>query len=110
MAGLLSGSEKEKEIVSEADRLDVRDKAPLVLVELLFDANMLLQIKQYKSLLRRFTDNNEKAQRYLMGGFEQLVGNVHPNALMPRTAHILKAFYEEDILDEDSIMEWSKKV
>lgn len=45
-----------------------------------------------------------------MGGFEQLVGNVHPNALMPRTAHILKAFYEEDILDEDSIMEWSKKV
>lgn len=50
---MLGGSEKEKEIVSEADRLDVHDKAPLVLMELLFDANMLLQIKQYKSLLRR---------------------------------------------------------
>lgn len=46
----------------------------------------------------------------MLGGFEQLVGNVHPDVLMPKTAHILKALYEEDILDEDSIMDWSKKV
>lgn len=50
---MIIGSEKEKEIVFEAERLDIKDKAPLVLLELLFDANMLQQIKQFKSLLRR---------------------------------------------------------
>ncbi|ESO00648.1 hypothetical protein HELRODRAFT_185763 [Helobdella robusta] len=109
VANMLGGAEREKELMLEAERLDVRDKAPMVLLELLFDSNMLTQIKQYKSLLRRFTDGNEKAQKYLLGAFEQLVGNDHHDLLMPKTAHILKAFYEEDILDEEVIIDWDKK-
>jgi len=103
------GAEREKEIVSEAERLDIKDKAPLVLAELLYDSNMLQQIKTYRSLLIRFTKENVKAQRYLLGGFEQLVGNVHRDALLPKVPHILKDFYEADILDEEVILEWNNK-
>ena len=58
----------------------------------------------------QFTQENEKAQKYLLGGFEQLVGNVYPSTLMVKVPHILKAFYDADILDEDTLIEWDKKV
>ena len=58
----------------------------------------------------QFTHVNQKAQKYLLGGFEQLVGNVHKEALMPKAVHILKAFYDGDILDEEVIIDWDKKV
>ena len=43
----------EKDVVMEADRLDVKEKAPLVLAELLFDENIMQQIKRYRSLFLR---------------------------------------------------------
>jgi len=58
----------------------------------------------------QFTIGNVKAQRYLLGGFEQLVGNVHPDALLSKVPNILKSFYDLDILDEEVIIEWDKKV
>ena len=42
-------SQKQK-IKAEAERLDVVDKAAGVLAELLFDADILQQIKDYRSL------------------------------------------------------------
>jgi translation initiation factor 5 len=109
VAGELTGLEREKEIVVEAERLAIRDKAPLVLAELLYDVNILQQIKQYRTLFCRLTHENMKAQRYLLGAFEQLVGIVHPDTLMPKVPHILKAFYEHDIIDESVIIEWDDK-
>ena len=44
---------REKEVLAEADRLDIKDKAPLVLAEVLFDNNALQQIKTYTNLLKR---------------------------------------------------------
>jgi translation initiation factor 5 len=108
-ADCVVGADNEKEIVSEAERLDVKDKAPLILAELLYDQDMLTQIKRYRSLLVRFTAGNQKAQSYLLGGFEQLVGNVHPTVLLPKVLHILKAFYELDIVEEEVLIEWDKK-
>ena len=49
----MNGAEREKEIVLEAERLEIRDKAPLVLAELLYDTNIIAQIKQHRSLFRR---------------------------------------------------------
>jgi len=106
VAGELTGAEQEKGIVIEAERLEIKDKAPLVLAELLYDVNILQQIKQYRSLFCRLTSDDPKAQRYLLGAFEQLVGIVHPEALMPKIPHILKAFYEFDIVDEAVLIEW----
>jgi len=49
----VSGADREKEIVLEAERLEIRDKAPLVLAELLYDTNIIAQIKQYRTLFCR---------------------------------------------------------
>ncbi len=52
-ADSLTGTVYEKEILAEAERLEVREKAPMVLAELLYDGNMLQQIKTYRSLFLR---------------------------------------------------------
>ena len=100
----------EKEILSEAERLEVENKAPIILCELLFsNAKILAQIKAHKRLFLRFTNKNQKAQKYLMGGIEKTI-ETHKDVLLPKVAHILKAFYDEDIIDEEVILEWAKKV
>ena len=42
-----------KEIVAEAERLDIKDKAVLALSEVLFDSNMLSQIPKFRNLFLR---------------------------------------------------------
>ena len=39
-----------------------------------------------------------------------IVGQSFPKELMPKTAHILKAFYDNDLVEEEVILEWAKKV
>ena len=43
----------EKEIICEAERLEIMEKAPLVLAELLFNDQILTQLKRYRNLLLR---------------------------------------------------------
>lgn len=101
----------QKEIVAEAERLDIRDKAVIVLCELLFNdpAKILMQIKNNRNLFIRFTMDNPKAQKYLLRGFELTVKEFKNN-LVPRVPHVLKAFYDADILDEKVLLEWGSKV
>ena len=54
--------------------------------------------------------DNRKAQKTLLGAFEILVGQEHPELLLPRVLLILKAFYDCDLLEEESILEWAEKV
>lgn len=91
-----------KLVVNEAERLDVKDKAVLLLCRVLFDSDpskITSLIKPNRPLLLRFTLNNKKAQRYLLGGLETLIV-AHKNALLPKVSHILKAFYDEDIIEQ----------
>ena len=80
-----------------------------MMCELIFDGKILTQIKTYKRLMLRFTNENTKAQKYLMGGIEKTI-ETHKDVLLPKVAHILKSFYDEDIIDEEVILEWGKKV
>lgn len=98
-----------KDLYGEADRLDVLHKAPLILAELLFSTNIIAETRKHRNLLLRFTVEQEKAQRYLMGGLEQIIA-LHPDKLMDKVAGILKLFYDQDILDEKTILEWASKV
>lgn len=107
-AAQLSGVEAEKDIVGEAERLDIKEKAPLVLAELLYDNKMVAQIKQYRTLFLRFTHEAQKAQKYLLGAFEQLVGNEHKE-LKAKIPQILKTFYDLDIIEEEVLIDWDKK-
>ena len=96
------------DIVTEADRLDVKDKAPLILCQLLFNIQIISQIKTYCGLLSRFTTGNKKAQKSLLGGVERVV-QLHQDTLLPKVAHILKTLYDFDILEEKVLIEWGSK-
>lgn len=78
-----------KELITEAERLEIKTKAPLILAELLFDQNIAAQAKKYRVLLLRFTHDDIKAQKYLIRGIEQVIA-LHKNALMPKVPGILK--------------------
>jgi translation initiation factor 5 len=99
----------QKELFDEAKRLDIKDKAALILADLLFTENILDEIKKYKMLFLRFCLENKKAQKYLLGGYEKLVGDIYKEKLFANAVKILKLFYDEEILDEDVIIEWSLK-
>lgn len=98
------------EIVTEADRLDIKDKGVLALSEVLFDKNMLEEIPKFRNLFLRFLHGNHKAQKYMLGAFELLIGQSFPADLMPKAVRILKALYDADLLEEEVILQWSEKV
>ncbi|KAI8116809.1 Eukaryotic translation initiation factor 5 [Lucilia cuprina] len=102
-AGKLESVAEHKDLLIEAERLDIVNKASLVLAELLFSENLPQDVRKHRVLLLRFTHNNPKAQRYLIGGIEQ-------DKLLAKVAGIFKLFYDADILDEKVILEWSQKV
>jgi len=100
-----------KELFVEAERLEVTNKAPLVLCEVLLcdTEEPIKKIKTHKLVFVRFTNENQKAQKYLLGGIEKLI-EMKRDVLLPKVAVIFKTLYDEDILDEEVIIEWAKKV
>uniref|UniRef100_A0A1B6E3K8 Eukaryotic translation initiation factor 5 n=1 Tax=Clastoptera arizonana TaxID=38151 RepID=A0A1B6E3K8_9HEMI len=107
-AGNLDNPATGKEILAQAERLEIKTKAPLVLAELLFDDKIHLEIKKHRVLLLRFTHKDHKAQKYLMGGIEQVI-ELHKETLLPKVHIILKLFYDADILEEKVLLEWAGK-
>ncbi|TNN66982.1 Eukaryotic translation initiation factor 5 [Liparis tanakae] len=99
----------DKEILAEAERLDVTAMGPLILSELLFNENIRDQVKKYQRHFLRFCHNNKKAQKYLLGGFECVV-KLHKVQLLARVPIILKDLYDADLLEEDVIFAWAEKV
>jgi len=106
---LAAGKLDDKELLTEAERLDVRAKAALILAELLFTQNILTEIKGRRIVLLRFCHENPKCQKYLMGGIEQVI-KLQKEALLPKVPLILKALYDLDIVDEEVFIDWHSKV
>jgi len=104
----LTIGENQKAIKAEADRLDISDKAVIVLCEVLFKDNLIEKIKLYKNLFLRFTHENHKAQRYLLRGIELTISSMKEQ-LIPKVAMILNIFYELEIIVEDVFLEWYAK-
>lgn len=99
----------DKDILVEAERLDVKDRGGLALAELLFDANILEQIPKHRILFLRFLHNNQKSQKQFMGAIEMIVAQFSTQ-LLGKVAHILKALYESDYVEEEVMIEWAGKV
>jgi translation initiation factor 5 len=97
-----------KLMVNEAERLELKQKAPLLLADVIFDTDVVNQIKEYRVLLLRFCLNDKKAQRHLLGGVEQLIF-AKKEALLAKSAHILKALYDNDVCEEEVILAWGAK-
>jgi len=99
-----------KDIAAEAERLDVKEnKAVMALVELLLDDNIIKQIPQYRILLLLFTHGNPKSQKYFLGAIEKLV-ELKKDILLSKVPVILKAMYDHDIVEEEVLLDWGKKV
>lgn len=97
-----------KKIVNEAERLELKTKAPLLLADVIFDVGVVNQIKVNRNLLLRFCLNDKKAQRHLLGGIEQLI-YANKELLLSKTAHIIKALYDTDVCDEEVLLAWGQK-
>ncbi|KAG9508773.1 Eukaryotic translation initiation factor 5, partial [Fragariocoptes setiger] len=104
----LTNAENQKAIVAEAERLDISDKAVIVLCEVLLKDNLLEKVKLYKNLFLRFTHGNHKAQRYLLRGLELTISSQR-DQLMPKVSPILALFYELSIIVEEVALEWYAK-
>lgn len=98
-----------KEVLGESERLEVKDKVPIILVELLLNEKVLQQLKKYRALFLQFCAQNHKAQKAVLGGIEKLIAEEFRNVLLPKTPHIVKALYDLDIVEESVIIDWGKK-
>lgn len=98
----------DKEIAAEAERLDIKNKAPLIVIEVLCNENMRDQIRSYKKHFLRLCHENKKAQKSLLGAVEKMI-ELHQSVLLPKTVHLLKELYDQDIVDEDVLLEWGEK-
>lgn len=97
-----------KAIVNEVNRLEVNNKAPLVLIELLCDVNILNQLETYANIFQKVCEDNAKSQRAMIGGCEIMVEQNYAE-LFKFFPHILKKLYDLDIAEEDVILTWGKK-
>lgn len=98
-------------MADEAERLDVKQKAGLLMANELLNEHILKenQLAAIRKPLLRITLNDKKAQRYFLGGIEQLIIK-HKEALLPKSAHIVKAIYDNDIVEEETLLAWGDKV
>ncbi|KAI0987508.1 hypothetical protein GJ496_009142 [Pomphorhynchus laevis] len=106
---VLTTEEMQNKIFDEAKRLALVDKAPLILSEILFSADIINEIGRYRPLLLKFCSGNEKAQKYLLGGIEKIVGVVLKDELCKLVARIFMELYQKDIIDEATFRKWYEK-
>ena len=85
------------------------DKAIVVIIQVLFVEDFAKTFKKRLSLLEQLCyQGGEKTQKALLGALERLVGVVNP-ALLPKTAMILQAFYNADLVEEEVVLAWRDK-
>ncbi|RKF58661.1 putative eukaryotic translation initiation factor 5 [Golovinomyces cichoracearum] len=100
------------EIYMKAKELGIENKhrTLLVLVQTIFDENIVKQIPQRAAMLKNVI-TSEKHQKAFIGGVERFIGlkgQSNP-AFYDETPKILLVLYNEDILPEDVITKWGTK-
>lgn len=97
------------EILQKAKELGVlgKHKAVQVLVQVIFNEDIIDQIGERASLLNKFV-TGEKHQKSLLGGIERLVGLTFPS-LLPKVPMILKMLYDKDLIEENVVLKWGAK-
>ena len=67
--------------------------------------NQLYMLYRLTFFFLQFTYENTKAQKHLLGAMEALVSQ-HRSFLLKRVPHILKCFYDNDLVEEECILDW----
>lgn len=97
-------------IIEKAEELGVLDKykACQVLVQGIFDENIISQIPKRAKLLEKFV-TDEKHQKATLGGIERLVGVDYEDALLKKIPTILMKIYDLDIIEDEVFIKWGEK-
>ncbi|KAI8303619.1 putative eukaryotic translation initiation factor 5 [Colletotrichum sp. SAR11_59] len=90
--------------------IETKHRSVLVLVQTIFDENILAQIPKRSGMMKQFvtSDRHEKA---LLGGTERLIGSLgkeHPE-LYTQIVKILQLYYNFDLLSEEVAIRWGSK-
>ncbi|XP_048483310.1 eukaryotic translation initiation factor 5 [Plutella xylostella] len=107
-AGDVAGTRAAQEILHEAERLEVKSKAPLVLFEILVrPLAIAADVRKHRALLLRFTHGDARAQRAALCALDLMCAE--QPSLMAKVPALLKLLYDADIVEEKSILEWAAK-
>lgn len=91
--------------------IEAKHRTLLVLVQTIFDDNIVKQIPKRAPMLKNMIGGSEKHQKALLGGIERFIGlrgqqNVD---FYDQTSKILLVLYNEEILPEEVITKWGSK-
>ncbi|TFK74190.1 hypothetical protein BDN72DRAFT_789844 [Pluteus cervinus] len=97
-------------IYKKAEELGIakKHKTLPVVVQALFDENVLTELPNYMALIKKLV-TSEKHEKALLGGFERLVGIAFPD-LLPAIPKILMTLYQGDVLEEEFVKQWGTHV
>ncbi|KAI5864640.1 domain found in IF2B/IF5-domain-containing protein [Durotheca rogersii] len=92
--------------------IETKHKTVLVLIQTLFDENILIQVPKRAAMLKQLV-TSERHQRALLGGIERLLateGKEHPELLTSdKIVKILHQLYDKDLVSEEVIQKWGTK-
>ena len=91
------------------------DIGPIDLFGLLlaeFNEAAVKQLSTHKTVLTKLmkaSPDKKKTQKFILGQVEELLGERQKDALLKKTPVFLKAMYDIDLLDEQTIVKWFDK-
>ncbi|KAK4059112.1 W2 domain-containing protein [Trichoderma simmonsii] len=90
--------------------IEAKHRTVLVLVQTVFDKNIVAQIPKRASMLKQFV-TSEKHEKALLGGTERLIGGLskeNPDVLQ-QVVKILQLYYHHDLITEEVVVPWGSK-
>ncbi|EOO02728.1 putative eukaryotic translation initiation factor 5 protein [Phaeoacremonium minimum UCRPA7] len=112
---------EEKGSIDKVDDIDIYVKAKelgietkhrtvLVLVQTIFNENILTQISKRASMLKQII-TSERHEKALLGGTERLIGQLakdHPD-FYEKVVKILQLYYHHDLISEEVVTKWGSR-
>ncbi|KAF5672867.1 translation initiation factor 5 [Fusarium heterosporum] len=100
------------DIYVKAKELGIENKhrSVLVLVQTMFDKNIVAQIPKRASMLKQIV-TSERHEKALLGGTERLIGTLaaeHPE-MYQSIVKVLQLYYHHDLISEDVVTKWGSK-
>ncbi|KAF4979393.1 hypothetical protein FZEAL_4396 [Fusarium zealandicum] len=90
--------------------IESKHRSVLVIVQTIFDKNVVAQIPKRASMLKQFV-TSERHEKALLGGTERLIGTLgeeNPD-MYQSIVKILQLYYHFDLISEDVVTKWGTK-
>ncbi|KAF4991731.1 hypothetical protein FDECE_13932 [Fusarium decemcellulare] len=90
--------------------IEGKHRSVLVLVQTIFDKNIVAQIPKRASMLKQIV-TSERHEKALLGGTERLIGSLgaeHPE-MFHAIVKVLQLYYHHDLISEDVVTKWGSK-